>query len=122
MGFWDKKEGKRLFEKLPFYNTFIEKPKIEDLKNIDLLHELPFYDELNIEKISKAFKRYARGYKIEIMNSKDPVAQLKASKLNIKDLLKNLLNEMNSFKYQITVKVLLKTQKEWRHRICSCFF
>ena len=121
MGFWDKKEGKRLFEKLPFYNTFIEKPKIEDLKNIDLLHELPFYDELNIEKISKAFKRCARGYKIEIMNS-DPVAQLKASKLNIKDLLKNLLNEMNSFKYQITVKVLLKTQKEWRHRICSCFF
>ena len=29
-------------------------------KNIDLLHELPFYGELNIVKISQAFKRYAR--------------------------------------------------------------
>ena len=42
MSFWDKKETKRLFQKLPFYNVLIEKPRIKHLKNIDLLHELPF--------------------------------------------------------------------------------
>ena len=37
----------------------------------------------------------------------DPLTQLEASKLSIKDLFKDLLNEMKGFKYQITVKVLL---------------
>ena len=58
------KEAKRLFQILPFYNVPIEKPRIKHLKNIDLLHELLFYNELSIEKISKAFKGYARSYKI----------------------------------------------------------
>ena len=40
MSFWDEKEAKRLFQKLAFYNTFIEKPPIKHLKNIDLRHEL----------------------------------------------------------------------------------
>ena len=30
------------FKELPFYNTYIEKPKIKGLKNIDLLSKLPF--------------------------------------------------------------------------------
>ena len=42
MSFWDTKE---LFQKLPFYNTFIEKPKIKHLSNIEFLHELPLYVE-----------------------------------------------------------------------------
>ena len=42
MNFWDKKEAKRLFQKLPFYNVLIKKPRIKHLKNMDLLHELPF--------------------------------------------------------------------------------
>ena len=54
------------------------------------MHGLSFYDELNIEKISKAFKSYARGYKIEIIDSTDPLAQLEASRLSIKDLFKDL--------------------------------
>ena len=29
------------FKELPFYNTYIEKPKIQRLRNIDLLSELP---------------------------------------------------------------------------------
>ena len=37
MNFWDKKEAKRLFQKLSFYNTFDEKPCIKCLKT-DLLH------------------------------------------------------------------------------------
>ena len=55
-----------MFQKLPFYNVLIEKPHIKHLKNIDLLHELPFYDELSIVKISQPFERYARNYRIEI--------------------------------------------------------
>ena len=51
MRLWDEQEAKGLFKELPFYNTFIEKPHIKHLKNIDLLHEVTFYDELNDEKI-----------------------------------------------------------------------
>ena len=36
------------FKELPFYNKHIEKPEIKRLKSIDLLSELPFYDELNV--------------------------------------------------------------------------
>ena len=74
------KKNNKLFQELPFCNVLIQKPRIKHLKNIDLLHELPFYDELNIVKISEAFKRYATSYKIEIIDSKDPLVQLEASK------------------------------------------
>ena len=39
---------------------------------MDLLYDLPFCEELSIVKISEAFKRYARSYKIETVDSKDP--------------------------------------------------
>ena len=38
------------FKELPFYNKHIEKLKIKRLKNIDLLSDLPLYDELSIIK------------------------------------------------------------------------
>ena len=47
------------FKELPFYNVSIDKPKIKRLKNIDLLPELPFYDQLNIIKTDQAFSGYA---------------------------------------------------------------
>ena len=71
MGFWNEKEAKRLFQELPLYNALIEKPRIKHLKNIDLLHKLPFYEELSIVNISQAFKRYARSYKVKILDSKE---------------------------------------------------
>ena len=49
-----------------------------------------FYDELSIIEMSKAFKGYERSYKIEIVYSKDPLAQLEASKLSIEVCLKTL--------------------------------
>ena len=76
------------------------------------MHELPLYDELSITEVSKAFKRYARGYKVEIVDHKDLLVQLEASKSSIKDLLEDLLNEMKGFKYQLTMKVLLSKEKE----------
>ena len=89
----------------------MKKTKIKHLSNIELLHELPFYDELSIVEISKAFKRYGRSYKVEIIDSKDPLAQLEASKSSITDLFKDILNEMKGFKYEITVTVLLSKHK-----------
>ena len=47
-------------------------------------------------------------YKVEILEKKDLIVQLGASKSSVKDLLNDLLNETKGFKYQITVKVLLK--------------
>ena len=61
--------------------------------------------------ISKAVGWNARSYKVEIIDSKDPLVQLEASKSSIKDLFKDLLSRSNSFKYQITMKVLLRKHK-----------
>ena len=38
-------------------------------------------------------------YKVEIVEGKDLILQLKASKLSIKDLFSNLLDETKGFKY-----------------------
>ena len=46
--------------------------------------------------------------KVEIVDKKDLIVQLEASKSSIKDLFNDLLNETKGFKYQITVKVLSK--------------
>ena len=78
------------------------------LKNIDLLPELPFYDQLNIIKTDHAFSGYAMSYKVEIVDKKDLIVQLQGSKSSIKDLFNDLLYETKGFKYQNTVKVLLK--------------
>ena len=104
VSFWDEKEAKKLFQKLPFYNIFIEKPKVKGFKDMNLLQELPFYTELNIYEMSKSFAWYERNYKVEIADSKDPLAQLEASKSSIKVLFEDVLDEDKSFKYQITVK------------------
>ena len=45
------------FKELPFYNSFIEKPKIKRLSDINLLAELPFYEPLSITKTDQAFSR-----------------------------------------------------------------
>ena len=68
-------KAKNLFQILSFYNVLI-KPEIKKLSNIELLHEFPFYDELSIIEISKAFRRYARSCKAEIVHSRDPLVQL----------------------------------------------
>ena len=109
--FWNEKETKELFQILPFYKVLIEKPKIKHLSNIELLHGLPFYDELSVVEISKSFRRYARSYKVKIIEPKDLLVQLEASKSSVEGLLKDLLNEMKGFKYQITVKGFLSKHK-----------
>ena len=97
---------------MPFYKKPIEKPKIKRLKNIDLLSELPFYEELSIIKTNHAFEGYAMSFKVEIIERKDPISQLEASKSSVSNLmLNNLLNETKGFKYQMTLKVKLKNYR-----------
>ena len=43
--------------------------------------------------------------------TEDPLSQLKASKSSIKDLFHGLLDETKGFKYQITIKILLRNTK-----------
>ena len=87
------------------------KPKVKHLKNIDQLIELPFYEQLDVIKTDQALSAYAMSYKVAIVEKKDPIVQLKASKLSIKNLFNDILNETKGFKYQITVKALLKKYK-----------
>ena len=69
--------GVNYFKELRFYNKPIGKPKIKHLKNINLLAEQPFYEQLNVIKTNQAFRGYAVLYKVEIVERKD----LKTSKL-----------------------------------------
>ena len=89
------------FKELRFYNKPIAKPG-KRLKNIDQLAKQP-----SVIKTDQALKAYAM-YKVEIVERKDPIVQLEARKLSIKNLFSDLLNETKGFKYQITVEVLLK--------------
>ena len=68
------------FKELPFYNVSIDKPIIKRLKNIDLLPGLPFHDQLNIVKTDHPFSGYAMSYKVEIVDKKDLIVQLEASR------------------------------------------
>ena len=99
----NEKEVKRSFKELPFYGTSIEKPYTKRLNNIDVMRELPFYDELKIVKSSKAFQRYVRNCSVEVIDSKDSSTQLTIISSSIKDLDKDLLAEI-------------------RKRIYSCLF
>ena len=58
------------FKELPFFNVSIEKPKIKRLKNVDLLAELSFHEQLSIIKTNQAFTGYAMSYKVEIVEKK----------------------------------------------------
>ena len=82
------------FKELQFYNKHIEKPKIKLLKNIDLLSELSFCEELNVIKTNHAFRGYAMSYKVELVEKK----KLEASNSSIKDLFNDLLDETKGFK------------------------
>ena len=93
------------FKELFFYNKPIEKP-VKRLKNIDRIAE-----QLSVIKTNEPFKGYAMSYKVETVKRKDPIVRSEASKLSIKNLFSDLLNETKGFKYQITVKVLLKKYK-----------
>ena len=51
-------------------------------------------------------------YKVELDGQKDPIKHLEANKSSIKDIFSDLLNETKGFKYQITLKVMLKNTSQ----------
>ena len=72
-------DNENLLKILPFYNVlidFMKQPRIKKLTNVELLNELSFNSGLNIKEIAEAFKRYAKNFNIEIVDKKDPMAQL----------------------------------------------
>ena len=50
-------------------------------------------------------------YKVESGEEKGSIVQLEASKLSIKDLFNDLLDETKGFKCQINTKIILKKTK-----------
>ena len=56
---WD---ANKIIQILLFYGTYIEKPEVKKLNNVELLKELPFYDELSIVKNKNTFSGCARTY------------------------------------------------------------
>ena len=77
-----------------------------------MLSELPFYEEMIIIKTNHTFRGYAEGDKVEMIENKDPINQLQASKSSIKDLFSDLLNETKRFKYKVTLKVILRNTNQ----------
>ena len=88
------------------------------MNNVKLLKELPFYDELGIAKNKTSFCSYAQSYKIEIVDKRNVIIQLKVSDISMKELFKDLLIELKGFKHQITLAILLskvKNKSETEH-------
>ena len=89
-----------------FVTVILKNRRLKKLNNVQLLQELPFYDDLSIVKNKTAFSGYA-----QIVDKRDVVVQLKASEISIVELFKDLLTELKGFKYQITLAVLLSKMK-----------
>ena len=67
---------------------------------------------MNVIKTNHAFREYVMSYKFEIVEKKYPIEQLEASKSSMKDLFSGLLKKAKDFKYQITLKVTLKSTRQ----------
>ena len=107
-------DNKEVLKILPFYNVsidFVKSDAVRRFNNVELMSKLPFYKDLSVEKISEAFKRYAKNYRVEIVDKKDPMIRLYSSKVHIIELFGELLSEMKGFKYQISLFVTLKKSK-----------
>ena len=70
------------FKELPYFNEVIEKPKIKRLKNVDLLAEQSFYEQLGIIKTGQAFSGYAMSYKVEIVEKKRSYCTIRSKWIN----------------------------------------
>ena len=54
------------------------------MKNFELLRELPFHDDINVSRKERAFRGYAKTYKVEIINNRNLSESLSVSKYSIK--------------------------------------
>ena len=81
------------------------------------------YQNGNInKKTDQAFSGYRMSYKVKILDRKDPIVQLEASKSSIKDFFNDLLNETKGFKYQITVSFVEKYKSNGEIEFAPVYF
>ena len=69
---------------------------------------MPLYDDNNISRKERAFRRYVETCKVEIINNSSLSESLSVSKNSIKNLFDELLREKRGFKYIVSVKITLK--------------
>ena len=78
------------------------------MSNQELIHELPFYDDINILRNERTFREYVKTYNVEIINNRNLSDLLSVIKNSIKKLFDKLLREKRGFKYIISVTITLK--------------
>ena len=84
------------------------------MKNYEFLPELPFYDDINISRKERAFKKYAETYAVEIINNKS---------LSLTNLFDELLREKRGFKYVLSTKFILKKRiNDNEHKCFTVYF
>ena len=88
---------KKLLQEQPFDKQSIKRPCIRKLKNYELLPELPFYDDINISRKERAFKKYVETFEVDIINNKSLSDSLSVSKNSMKNLFDELLREKKGF-------------------------
>ena len=87
------------------------------------MHELPFYDDINISRKERAFKKYVETYEVEIINNKSLSDSLSASKNSIKNLFNVLLRVKKGFKYILSTKIILKKRiNDNEHKYSTVYF
>ena len=107
-------DNKQFLKILPFYNVLTDYVKSDAAKmycNVKFMSKFPFYKDLEVKEISDAFTRYAKSYRVAIVNKKDPMILLYSIEKRITELFGELLSEMKGFKYQITLFVTLRKSK-----------
>ena len=66
---------------------------------------VPLAPQTNITEVRRAVKGYARAFKINIMNDRDPLIQLQETREEIGRFFKRLKVEMGGFKYSEALEV-----------------
>ena len=100
----------------------MKKARVKKLSNCKLLRELPFYDDINISRKERAFKKYPETYEVEIINNKSLSDSLSVSKNSMKNLFVELLREKRSFKYVLSTKIILKKRINDNEHKCSTVY
>ena len=85
----------------------MKKPKSTVKRMVDYFKQnpIPLAPQINMTEVRRAMKGYARAFKINIVNERDPLFQLQETREEIGRFLKRLKVEMRGFKYSEALEV-----------------
>ena len=85
----------------------MKKPKSTVKRMVDYFKQnsIPLAPQTNMTEVRRAMKSYARAFKIDIVNDRDPLIQLQETREEIGRFLKRLKVEMGEFKYSKVLEV-----------------